>query len=161
MNPPENNIDPVKRYVAWFHELDAWTEYWDIYHPETRGRFYFGDDKTETGLLSLFLPRINRPPVFSAWVNMALYEDGSIFNQEALVPKVANAILEVDQLLNTLFEKYFGNASDPRVQADYLNAIFLFAVNGLPPPIRRCTGSSVPPKRTSPVLISTNSVDTS
>ena len=36
-----------RRYMAWFHELDAWTEYWDIYHPETHGRFYFGDGARE------------------------------------------------------------------------------------------------------------------
>ena len=24
----------LQRHVAWFHELDAWTEYWVVYHPE-------------------------------------------------------------------------------------------------------------------------------
>jgi hypothetical protein len=67
---PEDPNDT--RYVAWFHELDAWTEYWDVYHPESRGRFYFGDGDTEPGLLTQFLPRQGRPPTFVAWTRMAL-----------------------------------------------------------------------------------------
>jgi hypothetical protein len=47
--------DADVRHVGFFHELDAWTEYWDIYHPETRGRFYFGDG-SEPGLLTRLLP---------------------------------------------------------------------------------------------------------
>jgi hypothetical protein len=27
------DLERGARWVAWFHELDAWTEYWDIYHP--------------------------------------------------------------------------------------------------------------------------------
>src|SRR5580698_3567986 len=50
------------RYAAWFHELDAWTEYWDLYHPETRGRYYFGDGEVEAGLLTPLLPRTSYPP---------------------------------------------------------------------------------------------------
>ena len=129
----EPDFDSYKRYVGWFHELDAWTEYWDIYHPESKGKYYFGDEKTEQGLLTLFLPRLHRPSIFDAWVNMALYEKKSEFINQALAPKVASAIIEVDLLLNRLFIKYFGDASDPKVQVDYLNAIFLFAINSLPP----------------------------
>ena len=33
--------DAEQRYVAWFHALDAWTEYWDVYHPENRGQILF------------------------------------------------------------------------------------------------------------------------
>jgi hypothetical protein len=51
-----------QRYVAWFHELDAWTEYWDVYHPETRGRYYFGDGGEEPGLLTQIL-RISNDPL--------------------------------------------------------------------------------------------------
>ena len=54
-----------QRYAAYFRELDAWTEYWDIYHPETHGRYYFGDGE-HPGLLSAFLPTPAnyRNPVF-------------------------------------------------------------------------------------------------
>ena len=131
------DIEAINRYVGWFHELDSWTEYWDIYHPESLGRFYFGDDKSEPGLLSFFLPRSSRPLVFIAWVNMALHFNSSTFKKEVQVPEVASAITEVDKLLDRLFRKYFGDASDPEVQADYLNAIFLFASNTLPPATER------------------------
>ncbi len=129
--------ETIKRYVGWFHELDAWTEYWDIYHPESKGRYYFGDDKAEGGLLTLFLPQSYRPLIFNAWIRMALHLDKTVFVKEARVTKVASAILEVDALLNRLFIKYFGNAWNPKVQADYLNATFLFGINDLPPATER------------------------
>jgi hypothetical protein len=70
--PVSAEPSPEQRYVGWFHDLDAWTEYWDIYHPETLGRFYFGDGDGEQGLLTRFLPRERRPPAFVAWTRMAL-----------------------------------------------------------------------------------------
>src|SRR4051812_20551706 len=68
---------PLRRgidYAHFFWELDSWTEYWDIYHPETHGRFYFGDDD-HAGLLTEFLPSPSNPrnPVFAAWKRLALY----------------------------------------------------------------------------------------
>src|SRR6201996_654767 len=48
-------VDAANRYAAWFHELDAWTQYWDIYRPETRGRYHFGNGTTEPGLLRRFV----------------------------------------------------------------------------------------------------------
>src|ERR1700730_5144322 len=93
-------VDASNRYAAWFHELDAWTEYWDIYHPETAGRYYFGDGRGELGLLRQFLPREHKPPVFNAWVRMALGV-GNLqeFSNLARVPDVATAVIEVDQLV--------------------------------------------------------------
>lgn len=124
----------AQRYVGWFHALDAWTEYWDIYHPETKGRYYFGEGKNETGLLTFFLPREKLPPIFTAWKRMALlYEDGATFLKEARVSQVASALLEVDGLVERLFNEHFGDATDPSVQADYLEGIFHFAINSLPP----------------------------
>jgi hypothetical protein len=122
------------RHAAYFHELDAWTEYWDVYHPETRGRYYFGDGLTETGLLTRFLPRETRPPAFQAWTRMALYDtndDG--FRFEVCQPQVAEAIREVDELVGRIFERHFGEASDRLVQADYLEAMHRFAIDDLPP----------------------------
>lgn len=127
-----------QRYVAWFHELDAWTEYWDVYHPETRGRFYFGDGATEQGLLTRFLPRERLPPAFTAWKRMALssgsHED---FIREILVPEVSSAVMEVDDLLSRLFAKHFGDAAQSSVQSDYLRGILRFAMDTLPPATER------------------------
>jgi hypothetical protein len=128
-----------RRYAAYFHELDAWTEYWDIYRPETRGRFYFGDGAGESGLLRRFLPRDARPPPWGAWTRMAL-EAGDPTAAEAAAgfaaavrdDAVAAAILEVDDLLTRLFASHFGDAASPAVQADYLEAVFRFAIDTLP-----------------------------
>jgi len=126
--------DGGDRYAAYFHALDSWTEYWDIYRPETRGRFYFGDGKTETGLLTRFLPREKVPPAFLAWKRFALYDDGGApFREEVARPEVAEAVAGIDELVDGLFVEYFGNASDPRVREDYLEAIHRFATDTLPP----------------------------
>jgi hypothetical protein len=127
-----------RRYVEWFHELDAWTEYWDIYHPETRGRFYFGDGKSEEGLLTRFLPRIAYPPPWLAWSRMALEIDSrQAFSDEVRRPEVASAVMEVDSLVDRLFKKHFGDAGDPAVKALYLDGIFRFAIDILPPATER------------------------
>ena len=112
-------VEASSRYAAWFHELDAWTQYWDVYHPETAGRYHFGNGTTEPGLLRKFLRREQRPAIFNAWVGMALRLQGrEKFVAEARAPEVAAAVLEVDRLVSRLFKKHFGNASDPAVQAD-------------------------------------------
>jgi hypothetical protein len=135
---PSPGAHDDERYVAWFHDLDAWTEYWDIYHPETRGRFYFGDGDTEPGLLTQFLPRERRPPAFVAWTRLALgFGTAAAFVAEVRVPAVASAVMEVDGLIARLFARHFGDAADPGVQADYLAAIFRFATDSLPPAIER------------------------
>lgn len=127
-----------QRYVGWFHELDAWTEYWDIYHPETRGRFYFGDGNGEQGLLTRFLPRERRPPAFVAWTRMALRTGGAEdFAREIRVPSVALAVMEVDALVADLFAKYFGDAADPGAQRAYLDAMFRCGIDSLPPAAER------------------------
>jgi hypothetical protein len=130
----------LKRFVAWFHELDAWTEYWDIYHPESCGHYYFGDGKQEAGLLTRFLPRDRRPPPFVAWAKMALSSEAASadeFVREVRAPEVASAVMEVDELLSRLFAKHFGNAGEKSIVADYLDAIHLFATNSLPPAVER------------------------
>ena len=137
-HPALENSEKNQRYVAWFHELDAWTEYWDIYHPETCGRYYFGDGETEPGLLTQFLPRTAYPPPWTTWTQLAL----GIGSREAFIaeinkPEVAAAIIEVDKLVARLFAKHFGDAGDPHVQTDYLEGIFRFAIDGLPPATER------------------------
>jgi hypothetical protein len=131
-------VEASNRYAAWFHELDAWTQYWDIYHPETAGRYHFGNGTTEPGLLRKFLRREQRPPIFNAWVRMALSLDGrEKFVEEARAPEVAAAVLEVDRLVSRLFKRHFGDASDPSVQADYINAMLCFGCDTLPPATER------------------------
>jgi hypothetical protein len=126
-----------ERHVGFFHELDAWTEYWDIYHPETCGRFYFGDG-SELGLLTRLLPRHGRPPVFVAWVRMALGQGpSSAFADAVLAPETVAAVVEIDALLRRVFTAHFGSADNPAVREDYLNAIFRFATNQLPPATER------------------------
>jgi len=137
VGPASEDIDG-HRYAAWFHELDAWTEYWDIYHPETKGRFCFGDGDTEPGLLTHFLPRARRPPAFSAWTAMASSPSGRpAFLEEVRVPEVASAIMEIDALIDRLFSKHFGNAADPGIRGDYLEGIFRFASDSLPAATKR------------------------
>lgn len=127
-----------QRYVGWFHELDAWTEYWDIYHPETRGRYYFGDGQTEEGLLTRFLPRTQYPPAFVAWTSMALLSGSADdFVAEVRIPDVATAVMELDALVARLFSRHFGDVSGTNVQADYLEGIFRFATDSLPPATER------------------------
>ncbi len=127
-----------ERYAAWFQELDAWTEYWDIYHPETRGRFYFGDGESEPGLLTCFLPRQGWPPPFVAWRRRALaVEGGPSFADEVCAPAVRAALIEVDDLVGRLFATHFGDAGDPGVRSDYLDAIFQFGIDVLPPATSR------------------------
>ena len=138
--PRSSGADPeaLRRHAAWFHELDAWTEYWDVYHPETKGRFYFGDGAGEPGLLTCFLPREQRPRPFLAWTQMALgHGSADAFAAEVRAPNVASAIMEVDALVARLFASHFGDAGDGRVQADYLDAIFEFAIDSLPPAVER------------------------
>ena len=122
------------RYAAYFAELDAWTEYWDLYHPETRGRFYFGDGGGEKGLLTRYLPREKAPAPFLSWKRNALYEDaGELFREEVRRRDVADAVLEVDDLVGRIFAEHFGDASGAAPRSDYLEAIHRFAVDSLPP----------------------------
>jgi hypothetical protein len=121
------------RHVSWFHELDAWTEYWDVYHPESEGRYYFGNSENEAGLLSRFLPRVSIPPPFQYWKKMALGQASeSVFLETISVPDVAAAICEVDELLDRLFSKHFGDAADAEISRDYIEAMFRFALDTLP-----------------------------
>jgi hypothetical protein len=123
-----------KRYMAWFHELDAWTEYWDVYHPETQGHYYFGNDSTEQGLLTHLLPRRAHPPAFMAWTRSALgLGPAATFAAEAQRSAVAQAVREVDALLDRIFSSHFGDPRDPEVRGDYLYATFRAAINTLPP----------------------------
>lgn len=133
-------VEAANRYAAWFHELDAWTQYWDIYHPETHGRYHFGNGTGEPGLLRKFVKHEQRPAIFNAWVRMALSLDTRAkFVEEARAPEVAAAVLEVDRLVSRLFRTHFGDASDPTVQEAYINAMLCFGCDMLPSATERVT----------------------
>ncbi|HEY2401008.1 MAG TPA: hypothetical protein VGI23_11675, partial [Steroidobacteraceae bacterium] len=71
-------------------------------------------------------------------VRMALSLDSRAkFVDEARVPEVAAAVLEVDRWVSRLFKKHFGDAADPAVQADYINAMLCFGCDTLPPATER------------------------
>lgn len=126
-----------QRYAAWFHELDAWTEYWDVYHPETRGRYYFGS-AGEPGLLTLLLPKTSYPPVFTAWIQRALHTGSDDrFRAAVDAPEVTAAVREVDDLVAGIFDRHFGDPRDPATRSDYLEAMFRFALDALPPATER------------------------
>ena len=125
------------RYAAYFHALDAWTEYWDIYHPESRGRYYFGDGEVE-GLLAHLIPQRHTPPVFDAWKRRALGQDGDhTFEQHAMAPAVVDAAVELDDLVERLFAEHFGPAGGDVIRRDYLAALHTFAIDALPPATER------------------------
>jgi hypothetical protein len=68
---------------------------------------------------------------------MALGQPSSAFAAEVLTPEVSSAVVEIDSLLDRVYRAHFGNPSDPDVRADYLEAIFRFATNTLPPALER------------------------
>lgn len=136
--------------AAFFHELDAWTEYWDIYHPETEGHYYFGADGA-SGLLNLIVPRRTAPPIFTAWRRYALGLDaGADFARCAAEPVVAAAIKELDALVGRIFERHYGDAADELVCRSYLRGMHRFATNALPPARERAArlGPTDPRRRT-------------
>ena len=140
--PASATLDELgQRYAAWFHDLDAWTEYWDIFHPETRGRFYFGNGADENGLLSTYLPRHRRPRPFVAWALVASRSaPAAAFSEAIRVPDVAAAVLDVEELLARLFAPYFGDPSLQETHDDYLEAMHRFATDTLPAaPERACS----------------------
>jgi hypothetical protein len=74
---------------------------------------------------------------------MVLWQEPSnAFTDAVHAPKVSAAVMEVDGLLDRLFAKHFGDATDPAVQTDYLEAVFRFATHALPPATER--GARVP-----------------
>jgi hypothetical protein len=140
---PAGAASPVSRdrdaqYAAWFHDLDAWTEYWDIYHPESEGRYYFGNGRNQEGLLSAFMPRQSWPAPFTAWAAVASQSaPRSAFAESVRIPPVAHAVLEVDSLVSRLFTRHFGDAADGETRCRYLEAMHRFATDTLPPAPQR------------------------
>jgi len=132
----------AEAYTAFFFELDAWSEYWDVYHPETKGLYHFGDG-SQAGDLSAFLPGPGemRSPVFDAWKAYALAsrdeenapEAKRRFEQEVeRRPEMAEAAPAVDELVSRLVREHFARP-DGSLDADaYFDALERFAVDTLP-----------------------------
>lgn len=130
--------DATARYASYLHELDAWTEYWDIYHPETDGRFYFGNGKDQEGLLARFLPRDRKPAAFLAWTRLALAIGSSQeFLEQIQLPDTASAVMEVDALVSDIFHQHFGQPSSDDVRLDYLECMIRCGTDTLPPATSR------------------------
>ncbi|MCU1346928.1 MAG: hypothetical protein JWL70_3194 [Acidimicrobiia bacterium] len=122
----------LARYASYFQELDAWTEYWDIYHPESRGRYSFGDG-VRPGLLAQIVPRDGPTPVFTAWRGAVLGQlPQRHFAAEVRVPAVAEAVCELDDLMHGLVDRHFGDLRRPGSRLEYLDAVFRFATDTLP-----------------------------
>lgn len=128
-------------YARFFGDLDSWTEYWDIYRPETHGRFYFGDED-QCGLLAAFLPSPTHPrnPVFDAWRRLSLDFDSNValelqehFEHQARHPQVVEAVLAVDELVRDLVGKHFSDATGSFDGLAYLDAMERFGKDTLPP----------------------------
>jgi hypothetical protein len=131
---------PGSRYARFFRELDGWTEYWDIYHPETHGLYYFGDAE-HAGYLSSFMPSPvrMRNPVFDAWKILALCSgdepDPGLrerFETEARRPQVVDAVLAVDELVLRLVREHFGISSGEVDALAFLDAMERFGKDTLP-----------------------------
>ena len=125
-------------YAAYFFDLDAWTEYWDLYHPETHGRFHFGDGDCP-GHLSALIPEPgrSRAPVFDAWKALALASfdpvppDDARF--QALAREAAQPALALDELVRRLLHQHFGGPDGGVDRDAYFDAIERFATDTLPP----------------------------
>jgi hypothetical protein len=127
-------------YARFFWDLDSWTEYWDIYHPETHGRFYFGDG-FHPGFLAAFLPSPTqlRNPVFEGWKRLALdFEPGTApelqrhFESHIRQPHVTEAVLAVDELVLSLLREHFCDATGSIDKLAYLDAMERFGKDTLP-----------------------------
>ena len=128
-----------RAYAQYFWELDSWTEYWDLYHPETHGCYYFGDTD-HTGYLRTFLPspQRRRNPVFDSWKILAIYSGGEAnpelnerFEAQARQPQVVEAVLAVDELVRRVVRTHFGKAG-PLDALAYLDAMERFGKDTLP-----------------------------
>ena len=128
-------------YARFFEELDAWTEYWDIYHPETRGRYYFGDGAGEPGYLRAFLPSPDgsQAPAFTCWKRYAVFHRHATgpqlrqrFAEEVARPPVTEALLAADELVRGLVRAHFGKPEGELDSDAYLDAMARFGADLLP-----------------------------
>lgn len=131
---------PGRHYARYFFELDAWSEYWDIYHPETHGRYYFGDGE-QLGYLSSFLPSPTKPrnPAFDSWKRMVLSWGGTAdagllqtFRSQVHQPKVEDAVIAVDELVCRLVREHFSTSTGSIDALAYLDAMERFGRDSLP-----------------------------
>jgi hypothetical protein len=127
-NAPLEVDDDLERYAAFFTDLDSYTEYWDLYRPELKGK-YMG----YVGLLfSGVLPE---------WFDYALNEKTTQapalltkLKKDLAVSEVTDALLQLDELQLTLIEKHFPGPDGKGIDfASYLAAVDAFAQDLLSP----------------------------
>lgn len=129
------------RYAKYAWDLDSWTEYWDIYRPETKGCYYFGSADC-AGYLNQFLPNPvtgRRSPVFDVWkalifssgdASMAAFEEQ--FYARIRQPEVKEAVLAVDELVRRLLRNHFTDETGKVDIYAYLDCMERFGKDTLP-----------------------------
>jgi hypothetical protein len=119
------------KYAAYFTELDAWTEYWDIYKPETQGRFYNGDGTTP-GMLSTIFPLIEKWREYAQFESEPEGPDVLVELQARMAdPVVASEFREMEELLDRLVRSHFAIDGTLDVEA-FLDAFESFGRDTLP-----------------------------
>jgi hypothetical protein len=148
-----------RTYAAFFFELDAWTEYWDLYHPETAGCYHFGDGVTD-GHLGALMPtpgRGRRAPVFDAWKAYALASrdpqrvraaERAFEHLVTSRPEAIDAALALDALVRGIVREQLA----PLDGDTYFDALERFALDTLPgcPQRSALIADDDPRKRSSP-----------
>jgi hypothetical protein len=123
--PPPS--DPAKA-TAFFTDLDSYTEYWDVYRPELKGKYM-----KEVGVL--FGGSLKK------WFALALGEHSpeaaallQQLTESIAEPAAVSALSSIDDLLFGLLRKHFpGAGADDIDFAEYVSAVEWFARDLLPP----------------------------
>jgi hypothetical protein len=123
--PPPGDLE---KYAAFFRDLDSYTEYWDLYRPETNGRYM------DAAIATFGAP-------LQSWTAYALKENSA--QAPALLAKLkaalavaenAQALRTIDELLLMLLQRHFPGPAEGQIEAGaYVNAVEGFARDVLPP----------------------------
>jgi hypothetical protein len=112
-------------YAAFFRDLDSFTEYWDVYRPETNGKFM------DPVVQHIF------PKVLVPWRNYALATGPDKATQrETLLavlhqPPVSEAVMLIDDLQAQLITTHFGQQPVPHLDS-VVEAQLAFGKDTLP-----------------------------
>lgn len=129
---PRTRASPAK---AFFRELAEWTDGWATHHPETRGRFAWGDGVGEVGALTVLLrPAADGRSPHQRWTDwaMAHREPWGEATHAQLVrrlvaPEVRAAVLSLDLLLCHLYRRHFGALPASEALPAFLDAVYRYA----------------------------------
>jgi hypothetical protein len=120
--------DPeLERYSRFFSDLDSYTEYWDLYRPELRGKYMRYVGVVFNGVLREWFEYAVKEKTAAAqqlWATLT---------QHVAAAPTAEALRELDDLQRRLLEQHFP-AADGRIDSEsYLKAVEAFARDVLPP----------------------------